>query len=150
MRELGLVREAGSLGLELADLGLQLVDAGVGLVQRRSGHLVDAGRHGLGRRGADCDSAGDGQQQRTGNTNKIPYRIVSRVRTVRPGSRTQRGSGDLNGGRGWLALTALRGKVAGSRCDAGMCPSLPSVVPLIREFGSANPLQHALTDLTTG
>jgi hypothetical protein len=81
--------------------------------------------------------------------------MVSRVRTVRPGSRTQRGSrtrpgcGDRNGGRGWLALTALRGRVV-SRFDARNVPLLPSPMLLIRDFGSAISLQHARVDLTTG
>ena len=102
MRELAVARLAGGLRLQVLELGLQRLDAGLGLGQRGAGQRPDPGP---GRLRTDCERSTATPLAIASSTapdtkNKIPYRAVSRTRTVRPGNRSLVG----RPGRRWARI----------------------------------------------
>ena len=121
MRELVLARRASDLRLQVLELGLQHLDAGLGLGQRGTGPGLIRGRGSLG---VDAERTTATPLAIASSTapdtrNKIPYRAVSRTRTVRPGNRSLVG----RTGRRWarIRLSSRR------QCpDQGLRPCHPT------------------------
>ena len=110
MRELVLARLASGLRLQVLELGLQRLDAGLGPGQRGTGPgLTGAGTARTDAERATATPLAIASSTAPETKNKIPYRAVSRTRTVRPGSRSLVG----RTGRRW----------------ARICLSLPSAMP---------------------